>query len=158
MSLGNGAAPFRAWRWSEVPPEWQVPCSAADIRRAAEDMQVPESSIRSYVVVEVPDFLWAWRYQAWHSQASEGSRTDTDAIVPIMLVSRSDFRNDTPRTQEALYRQCLRDLLTTGRPSPLWSRVWAIEPRQEFRQLCRPTLSREKRRTRPRSYVLPSKL
>ena len=97
-------------------------------------MQVPASSIRSYVVVELPDFLWAWQYQAWHIQASEQEdrlqrSADSDAIVPIMLVARGEFRNDTPRTREALYRQCLRDLLTTGRPSPLWSRVWAVEPR-----------------------------
>ena len=124
MLLGNGAAPLRTWHWSEVPPEWQTPCSAADIRRAARNLQVPESSIRSQVVVELPDFPWAWHYQAWHNQASEQGHSDADAIVPIMLVSRSEFRNETQQTQ-----QCLRDMLTTGRPSPLWSRVWAIEPR-----------------------------
>jgi hypothetical protein len=131
MAFGNGAQPFRLWRESELPEEWKRPRSREDLSegyaRAAAELGVPASRIQDYVVVEMPDFPWSWRYQHWHNARLEAD-TSSDKPVLLMVVARESFRNAPPAEREVLFRQSLQALLDTGRPAPFWSRVWALRP------------------------------
>ena len=129
MAFENGALPFCLWRESELPEEWKRPCSREDQARAAAELGVPASRIQSYVVVEMPDFPWSWRYQQWHNAMLEAD-TSLDKPLCLMVVARESFRNAPPAEREVLFRQSLQALLDTGRPAPHWSRVWAVLPEQ----------------------------
>ena len=134
MASGNGAQFFRLWRESELPEEWRRSWSREDFSeayaRAAAELGVPESRIESYVVVEMPDFHWSWRYQRWHNAMLE-SDTSPDKPILLMVVARDSFLNAPPAEREVLFRQSLQALLDTGRPAPFWSRVWALRPEQD---------------------------
>jgi hypothetical protein len=128
MAFGNGR-PFTLWRESELPEEWSnrlSPLSEGHARAAAE-FGVPASRIECYTVVEMPDFPWSWAYQRWHNTMLE-SDTSLDKPVFIMVVARESFRDAPPAEREVLFRQSLRAILDTGRPAPLWSRVWSLRP------------------------------
>ena len=127
MSLGQGAASFRTWRWSDLPTAWQVPPSEESLRAAAADLDVPVTNLRSYVCVELPDFPWAFQCQAWHEHHNH-ERTEEDPVIHVMVVARDSFRDEPDSVKADLYRDCLRSLLTTGRPLPLWSRAWGHMP------------------------------
>ena len=104
MSLGDGTAAFQAWGGSELPEEWSRPCDRSDLRRAGRDLDVPSTAVFTQVVLELPDFTWAWRYQEWHRQLSDqdsASQTPVhDQVVPIMLVDKGDFRKAEPAERE----------------------------------------------------------
>ena len=127
MAFGDAAQPLGLWRESELPEEWRRPCSREDRARAAANFGVPVSSIKSYVVVEMPDFPWSWRYQQWHN-ARLDEDTSEDKPLGVMVVARGSFRNAPADEREALFRQSLQALLETGRPAPHWARVWAVHP------------------------------
>ena len=127
MSLGLGAASFRAWRWSDLLAVWKALPSEDGLRATATTLEIPENNLRSYVCVELPDFPWAWQYQAWHKDRNhEGA--EEDPVIHIIVVARDSFRDEPDSVKAGLYRDCLRSLLTTGRPLPLWSRAWGHMP------------------------------
>lgn len=135
MAFGNGAQPFRLWRESELPEEWKRPKSSEDWSEgyawAAAELGVPASRLQEHkVVVEMPDFPWSWKYQHWHNAIQEAD-TSSDKPVLLMVVARESFRNAPPAEREVLFRQSLQALLDTGRPAPLWSRVWALHPEKD---------------------------
>ena len=138
MAFGNAALPFCLWRESELPEEWKRPCSREDLARAAAELGVPASRIESYVVVEMPDFPWSWVYQRWHNARLDAD-TSLDKPIFLMVVARESFRNAPPAEREVLFRQSLQALLDTGRPAPLWRRVWALRPE---RSACDPSIWR----------------
>ena len=129
MAFGNGAHPFCLWRKSELPEEWSVRLSplSEGYARAAAEFGVPVSQIEAHVVLEMPDVPWSWAYQRWHNAMLEAD-TSLDKPIPVMVVAREDVRNASPTEREVRFRQSLRAILETGRPDPLWRRVWTLRP------------------------------
>ena len=125
-SLGNGAAPFRTWRASEIPEVWRrVP--AAERRRAAAALGAPEAPVWDYVAVELPDYPWAWAYLEWHRSTDHGNPEDPP--VSPMVVARENFRENSSVEERAnCTRRTLWDLLHEGRPTALWARCWSVDP------------------------------
>ena len=160
MSLGDGTAAFQAWRDSELPEEWRRPCEESDLHRAAANLAVPQASVFCQVVLELPDFPWAWKYQEWHRQLSDREcstgASGGDKCVPIMLVARGEFRQADQAERERLFKQCLRAFLVDGKPPPFWAKVWGITPgAEEGRTGPTVTLAQQKVKLKPTEKKRP---
>ena len=113
--------PFRPVLLSEIPSEWHVQDERQTAEARASYGLAPDAPLQSIVVLEVPDLRPFWAYNAWSK-----NQTATDH-VPVLVVSRSDFRSGGAEAEEAV-RDSLRSLLQTGRPSLCWARVFVRVP------------------------------
>ena len=113
--------PFRPVLVSEIPSEWHVQDERQIAEARASYGMAPDAPLRAVTVLEVPDMQPFWAYEAW-SRAHAASDH-----VPILVVSRSDFRDGGAGAEEAA-RDSLRSLLQTGRPSLCWARVFVRAP------------------------------
>ena len=82
-------------------------------------LQLGASRVMPQVVFELPDLACAWKYQRWAAQ-----QNSSDSI-PVMVVAWDQFRGETSneKRREAA-TPCLRSLMETGRPAPLFARVF----------------------------------
>ena len=117
-SLGAETPKFQLIKAAELPPAWQVEVSEGAIAHARGQLGV--ARVRPQVCLELPDLGWAWKYQKW------AERQITADSIPILVVAWDQFQGAAAeeRKREAA-SSCLRSLLETGRPAPLFVRVFA---------------------------------
>ena len=115
-------AEFVAWKVSELPEVWLQPVTQEALEHAARELEVPAASLQPYTVVELPDFPWAWRYEAWH----RSKFGDDPSYVRVLFTARDNFRGEEEATaRRRVAADALRALVETGKPPPLFSRVFA---------------------------------
>ena len=116
--LGEGTAEFRLLTTSDLPPAWLIPVSTGALDFAALQMGLPSGTVRAAVVVELPDFPWAWNYQVW-AQSQQ-----VPEALPTMVVSHTEFRGQEAAGRHAAASECLRSLLFSDKPAPFFARTF----------------------------------
>ena len=80
-------------------------------------------------VVELPDYRWAWHYERWARAAAAEADRRGEQPLSVMVVSRGEFRNlPTERQRADQAGAVLHSLVETGRPLPLFARVFVPKP------------------------------
>ena len=114
---------YAVWRQQELPAQWQQPVSLEMRQHAAELYGVRTDQIASRVCCELPDLSWARRYRDWHVLHFG----DDETCVDIMLTPLAEFRGEaSPVTRSRLAAEQLRSIVTTGRPGPMFTRVFHV--------------------------------
>ena len=118
--LVRGAAKFAKLTEADLPEAWRngVPFENEARIYAARQMGRSPEQVEPIVVVELPDFPWAWKYQQW----SQGE-TLADAL-PVMVVPNAEFRGLEAQASHLASVECLRSILVTGKPAPFFCRVF----------------------------------
>ena len=118
---GGGGVPFQLIKTSEIPADWHLPPRRETLEHVARVYGESPENIEPIVVVELPDYSWAWNYARW-------SRTDENQLpdaVPVVVTSRDDFRGlASEQSRRGLAVETLRCLVETGKPLPLFMHVW----------------------------------
>ena len=134
-TLGPGTAGFTAWTAAELPAEWKRPVSQEALQHAANAYKVPVAKLVPWTAVELPDYPWAWQYTTWH-RARYGENSENKEYLPVMVTARDSFRGEGAAARARMSSDCLRALLETGRPAPLFTRVFAIKPSMENQNMA----------------------
>ena len=133
-SLGPGTAGFTAWTAAELPAEWKRQVSQEALQHAANAYKVPVAKLVPWTAVELPDFPWAWQYTTWH-RAKYGENCGKDHL-PVMVTARDSFRGEGAAARARISSDSLRAFLETGRPAPLFARIFAIKPSEENQNMA----------------------
>ena len=112
------SADFHLLTTSDLPAAWLVSVSTSALDYAAHRMGLPPSSMEASVVVELPDFPWAWKYYRWAQSQHEAG------ALPLMLVGSSEFWGQDEASRHVAAVESLRCLLATGKPVPFFARVF----------------------------------
>ena len=121
--LGPQTAEFVALKVSELPEVWLQPVPQEALEHAARKVDVPAANLQAYTVVELPDFPWAWRYEAWH----RSKFGDDPSYVRVLLTARDNIRGEEDATaRRRVAADAFRALVETGKPPPFFSRVFAF--------------------------------
>ena len=122
QTVGPGAAPFKAWRSSEIPDAWRHECPAQK-RQAAISLDTTVANIRQVLFIELPDHPWSWAYAAWVEELAVSAE---DPHIDVAVVARDNFRMPASAyEQRRETAETLTVLFQQGRPKPLWARSWA---------------------------------
>ena len=116
----EGGAEFRLLTEEDLSGGWEIDVSAGTLEYVAGRLGVAPSEIRPQVVVELPDYAWAWKYQRWAS-----SRSDPRALG-VMVVSAVDFRGQGETASLAAAQHTYRSLFETGLPAPFFARIFPL--------------------------------
>ena len=118
--LCEGAAEFRLITEADLTGGWNVEVSAGSLQYAADRMGVAPDDLLPCVVVELPDYPWAWKYQQWACQ------NYVDGALPVMVVGPEEYRGQGRAACQAAARETYRSIFETGRPAPFYARIFAI--------------------------------
>ena len=123
--LGPGTAAYSLLTYADLPNEWRQEVNPATLQRMAVQLGIPVA--KASIAVELPDYPWAWHYEAWSRTEIENSAARGENPLVVMVVSRDEFRTGWPEAQgqrDRLAKSVLRSLLQTGRPLPLFARIF----------------------------------
>ena len=116
--LGPGRKTFELWTENNIPAEWKVPPSAELLLHAARTFDIAERDVVSYLAVELPDYPWAWKYDAWVR------RNSVPGALRVSITNRDEYRGLSDRYQRAEATiECLRALQQTDKPPPFFFRA-----------------------------------
>ena len=122
--LGLHTADFVAWTVAELPEEWLRPVQQVALEQAARELDAPADKLQPCAVLELPDSVWAWRYEVWH-RTNFGS---DPSYVRVMLTPRDNFRGEESAVvRRRMAADALRALVETGKPPPFFTRVFAVK-------------------------------
>ena len=125
--VGPGLAQYRLLCHADLPPMWLEPVDSSVLQEIAQRMRVSE--VTAVTCVELPDYPWAWHYFRWWQRESELARQRGERPLPLMVVSRGEFRDlPTAAERRELADQCLRSLQDEGIPLRLFSRSFGARP------------------------------
>ena len=116
--LVAGSAEFQLLTSDDLPAAWLIPVSTGALDYAALQMGLQPGMVEPRVVVELPDFPWAWKY---HSRAQS---QHVDGALPIMVVSNSEFRGQDEAARHAAAMESLRCLMDIGKLAPFFARIF----------------------------------
>ena len=117
----DSAVAYTVWRQSELPEEWKRPIAASVAAHVAALYEVHPDRLRSRVCCELPDFGWARQYRDWHID----HHGQDSSCVDIMLTPLAEFRGEANAvTRGQLAAEQLRSILSTGRPGPMFTRIF----------------------------------
>ena len=122
--LGPHIADFVAWKVAELPEEWLSPVTKEALEHAARVLEVPAAKLHSCTALELPDFPWAWLYEAWH-RTNFGTNP---CVLHVMLTARDSFlEQEDAAARNRVAAKALRALVATGKPPPFFTRIFALK-------------------------------
>ena len=111
----------------ELPQEWLRPVDQDYLAEVALRMEV--TRVMPATVVELPDYRWSWHYERWARSAVAEAEQRGEQPLAVMVVSRDEFRNlPTERQRADQAGAVLQSLIETGRPLPLFARIFSPMP------------------------------
>ena len=121
--LDVDGADFQLLTTTDLTGGWLLPVPADTLEYASQQMGVPAELLEPCVVVELPDYPWAWKYNRWsQDQYTEGA-------LPIMVVDRDTFRGGDEAQRLSASLTSLHSLLAYGKPAPYFARIFAVRGR-----------------------------
>ena len=107
-----------------MPEEWLRPVTQEALEHAARVLEVPAAKLHPCTALELPDFPWAWLYEAWH-RTNFGN---DPSYLHVMLTARDSFRGEKDAAaRNRMAADALRALVETGKPPPFFTRIFAIK-------------------------------
>ena len=120
----EGSAEFCLLTESDLTGGWEIEVSAGTLRYVADRMGVNPVDLRPCVVVELPDYPWAWKYQRWVAQ------NDVPGALSVMVVGSDNYRGQGRAASQAAAQQTYRSLVETGHPAPFFARIFPLRSDQ----------------------------
>jgi hypothetical protein len=125
--LGPATPAYSLLYAHDLPQEWLQPLGQDYLEEVAVRMEVRR--VVPTTVVELPDYRWAWHYERWARAAAAEADRRGEQPLSVMVVSRGEFRNlPTERQRADQAGAVLHSLVETGRPLPLFARVFVPKP------------------------------
>jgi hypothetical protein len=125
--LGPSTPQYSLLTEDDLPSEWLRPVDESCLQEMA--LQLGVRAVVPTTAVELPDYPWAWHYERWSRTVIDEAHQRDEKPLCVMVVSRSDFRNlQTERQRTEQSAAVLRSLIQTGRPLPLYSRIFGPKP------------------------------
>ena len=116
--LDVGSAEFQLLTAADLTGGWLLPVEAEALNYASQQMGVPPELLEPCVVVELPDYPWAWKYNRWAmAQYVEGA-------LPVMVVDRDAFRGQDEAHRLSASLESLHSILVSGKPAPFYARIF----------------------------------
>ena len=85
--LGPHTADFGAWKVAKWSEEWLRPVTQEALEHAARVLEVPAAKLHPCTALELPDFPWAWHYEAWHHT----NFGNDPSYLHVVLTARDSF-------------------------------------------------------------------
>ena len=122
--LGSHTADFVAWKVAELPEEWLRPVTQEALEHAARVLEAPAAKLHPCTALELPDFPWAWHYEAWHHT----NFGNDPSYLHVVLTARDSFRGEEDAAaRDRMAADALRALVETGKPPPFFTKIFAIK-------------------------------
>ena len=118
--LDVDSADFRLCTTADLTGDWLLPVPAETLQYVSQQMGVPPELLEPCVVVELPDYPWAWKYNRWAmDQYQEGA-------LAVMVVARDTFRGGDEAQRLSASLESLHSILAFGKPAPFYARIFAV--------------------------------